>query len=114
MVIKMTKRQICCTLPDEVLEEFEKIRDEIGLPVARQVELKLKGWSIVKEEVEVVEKENEIEVHDILDVPYYSAKEKVKEYLRNNVFISVVAEQTCLDFDVIEEVLHDLYEYSGD
>lgn len=110
----MIKRQICCTLPDEVLKEFEEVESETGLPVARQVELKLKGWSIVKEEAEAVEKENEIEVHDVLDVPYYSAKEKVKEYLRNNVFVSAVAEQTCLDFDVIEEVLHDLYEFTRD
>ena len=109
----MTKRQICFQIDEEDLKEFEKVRDETGLSVSRQIEMKLMGWSIVKK-VETVKKENEIEVHDVLDVPYYSAREKVKEYLRNNVFVSAVAEQTCLDFDVIKEVMFDLFEYVDD
>lgn len=60
------------------------------------------------------EKENETEIKDVLDVPYYKAKEKVKEYLRNNVFVSVVAEKTCLDLDMIQQVLYDLFECNGD
>ena len=58
--------------------------------------------------------ESEIEIHDVLDVSCYSAEEKVKEYLRNNVFVSAVAAQTCLDFDVIKKVMFDLFEYNGE
>lgn len=57
---------------------------------------------------------NEIEINDVLDVPYYKAREIVKKYLKENIYISVVAEKTCLDFDMIETVLHDLFEYKGD
>ena len=58
--------------------------------------------------------ENEIEIHDVLDIPYYNAREIVKECLKENIHISWVAEKTHLDFDMIEEVLHDLFEYDGD
>lgn len=43
----MTKRQISFLMDKELVKEFEKIRDETGIPVSRQIELKLKGYKIV-------------------------------------------------------------------
>ena len=44
----MAKRQICFQLEEEQAKEMEVIRDETGLPISRQLELKLKGYKIVK------------------------------------------------------------------
>lgn len=109
----MTKRQVCFQIDEKDLKKFEKIKKETGLPVSRQIELKLMGWSIIKENKTDIEIDAEIDKFNS-ELPYYRAREKVKEYLRNNVFVSAVAEQTCLDFDVIKEVMFDLFEYVDD
>ncbi len=49
VVSNMGKRQICFMIDEEALKEFEQIRDRTGLPVSRQIELKLTGYSIVEE-----------------------------------------------------------------
>ncbi len=46
----MVKKQICFTVDEETAKELEKIRDETGIPVSKQVELSLKGYKIVKKE----------------------------------------------------------------
>lgn len=46
----MTKRQICVQVDEEVARRMEDIRDKTGIPVSRQIELKLKGFKIVKDE----------------------------------------------------------------
>jgi len=43
------KRQIPFLLDEKLAQEYEKLRDETGLPVSRLIELKLKGYSVVKE-----------------------------------------------------------------
>jgi len=48
----MVKKQICFTVDEETAKELEKIRDETGIPVSKQVELSLKGYKIVKREEE--------------------------------------------------------------
>lgn len=48
----MVKRQICFTVDEETAKELEKIREETGIPVSKQVELSLKGYKIVKREEE--------------------------------------------------------------
>lgn len=45
----MTKRQVSTQVNEELLKEMEKIRDETGLPISRQMNLKLKGYKIIKE-----------------------------------------------------------------
>lgn len=44
----MTKRQVCFQLEEGQAKEMETIRDETGLPLSRQLELKLKGYKIVR------------------------------------------------------------------
>ena len=46
----MTKRQICVQVDEEIARRMEDIRDKTGIPVSRQIELKLKGFKIVEEE----------------------------------------------------------------
>ena len=46
----MTKRQICVQVDEEVAKRMEDIRDKTGIPVSRQIELKLKGFKIVEDE----------------------------------------------------------------
>lgn len=51
----MTKRQICVQLDEDVAKSMEKLRDETGVPISRQIELKLKGFKIVKNEESTTE-----------------------------------------------------------
>lgn len=51
----MTKRQICVQLDEDIAKSMEKIRDETGIPISRQIELKLKGFKIVKNEESTAE-----------------------------------------------------------
>ncbi len=45
----MTKRQIIAQLDEETVKQFEKIRDETGVSISRQIDMKLRGYKIVKE-----------------------------------------------------------------
>ncbi len=44
----MPKRQICFTIDEKDVKEFEQLRDETGLPISKIIELKLKGYEIRK------------------------------------------------------------------
>ena len=46
--IFMRKTQVTTHLDEKTVKEFEKIRDETGLPISRLINLKLKGYKIVK------------------------------------------------------------------
>lgn len=46
----MVKRQICVQVDEEIAKMMEGIRDETGIPISRQIELRLKGFKIVKDE----------------------------------------------------------------
>ncbi len=48
----MTKRQICVQVDEEVAKRMEEVRDKTGIPISRQIELKLKGFKIVKDDDE--------------------------------------------------------------
>jgi hypothetical protein len=48
----MAKRQICVQVDEEVARKMEDIRDKTGIPISRQIELKLKGFKIVEEAFE--------------------------------------------------------------
>lgn len=48
----MVKKQICFTVDEKTATKLEKIREETGIPVSKQVELALKGYKIVKEKEE--------------------------------------------------------------
>jgi len=42
------KRQLSILLDEELVKELERMRDETGLPISKIIELKLKGYEIVK------------------------------------------------------------------
>ena len=42
-------KKIIFQLDKDLVKEMEKIRDETGLPISRQVNLRLKGYKIIKE-----------------------------------------------------------------
>ena len=46
----MAKRQICVQVDEDVAKRMEDIRDKTGIPISRQIELKLKGFKIVKDD----------------------------------------------------------------
>ncbi len=44
------KKQVTILLDGELVKELERLRDETGLPLSKIIELKLKGYEIVKRE----------------------------------------------------------------
>jgi hypothetical protein len=44
----MEKRKICFTIPKDMAEEMEKVKKETGVPISKQIELGLKGYSVCK------------------------------------------------------------------
>ena len=40
------KRQVCFRIEESLVKEMEQIRDQTGVPVSTQVEMRLKGFSI--------------------------------------------------------------------
>jgi len=45
----MTKRQICVQVDEEIAKRMEQIKDKTGIPISRQIELRLKGFKIVED-----------------------------------------------------------------
>jgi antitoxin component of RelBE/YafQ-DinJ toxin-antitoxin module len=54
----MGKRQICVQVDEDVAKKMEDIRDKTGIPISRQIELKLKGFKIVRDEEEPAARTN--------------------------------------------------------
>jgi antitoxin component of RelBE/YafQ-DinJ toxin-antitoxin module len=46
----MAKRQICVQVDEEIAKRMEEIREKTGIPISRQIELRLKGFKIVEDE----------------------------------------------------------------
>jgi len=42
------KRQVCFRIEESIVKEMEKVREETGVPISTQIELKLKGYTISK------------------------------------------------------------------
>ena len=47
---KKRKRQVCFTLDEDLIREMEEIREKTGVSVSTQIELKLRGYEIIKKE----------------------------------------------------------------
>jgi len=47
---KTKKRQVCFRIEETLVKEMEQIRDQTGVPVSTQVEMRLKGYSIRRSE----------------------------------------------------------------
>ncbi len=52
MGINMGKKQVCILLDEEEYKKLAKLREETGLPISKIIELKLKGYEIVKRQQE--------------------------------------------------------------
>ena len=46
---KTTKRQVCARIDESLVKEMERVKEETGVPVSQQIELRLKGYKICKE-----------------------------------------------------------------
>jgi len=44
-----TNIKLISQIDKDLLEEMKKVRDETGLPISRQINLRLKGYKIIKE-----------------------------------------------------------------
>ena len=42
------KRQVCFRIEESLVKEMQQIRDQTGVPVSTQVEMRLKGFSIAR------------------------------------------------------------------
>lgn len=42
------KRQVCFRIEESVVKEMEKIREKTGVPVSTQIEMRIKGYSIIE------------------------------------------------------------------
>ena len=42
------KRQVCFRIEESLVKKMEQIRDQTGVPVSTQVEMRLKGFSITR------------------------------------------------------------------
>jgi len=49
---KNKKKQVCIRMDESIVKEMERVRDETGVPLSQQVELKLKGYKLCKENEE--------------------------------------------------------------
>ena len=47
----MTKKQICFTIDEEIYYDLKREAEDTGLPLSKILELKIKGYKIVKKEV---------------------------------------------------------------
>ena len=52
----MTKRQVCFRIDEETVQEMEETREKTGVPVSTQIELRLKGYTIIKNSVSTEER----------------------------------------------------------
>lgn len=46
----MAKRQFTLQINEEDYKKMKEVRDEAGMPISRQADLKLRGYKIVKDE----------------------------------------------------------------
>ena len=42
------KRQVCFRIEESLVKEMEHVRDQTGVPVSTQVEMRLKGYAITR------------------------------------------------------------------
>ncbi|MGD0449999.1 MAG: hypothetical protein ABSA79_02945 [Candidatus Bathyarchaeia archaeon] len=42
------KRQVCFRIEESLVKKMEQVRDQTGVPVSTQVEMRLKGFSITR------------------------------------------------------------------
>lgn len=43
----MAKKQITSSIDEDIIKDMERLRDEAGIPVSTQIEIRLKGFTII-------------------------------------------------------------------
>ena len=46
---KEKKKQVCIRMDKSLVKEMERLKKETGVPISQQIELRLKGYKICKE-----------------------------------------------------------------
>ena len=46
---KAKKRQVCVRMDESLVKKMERLKEETGVPISQQIELRLKGYKICKE-----------------------------------------------------------------
>lgn len=101
------KKQVCFTTEEKHIKRMEEIRDETGVPVSRQIEMKLLGYDIVKEDKK--DFNNKIESYDIIKVSDDTAKSMIINYIKSDISISEIVEHLHLDLKQTSDIVSDLF-----
>ena len=46
---KTKKRQVCIRVDESLVKEMERFKEKTGVPISQQIELRLKGYKICKQ-----------------------------------------------------------------
>jgi len=59
----MGKAKITISIDKDLLAHLEKVRDIVGIPISTQIEMKLKGYSIIRnEDLKKMEENKKVEL----------------------------------------------------
>ena len=81
----MNKKQVCILLDMNLYKKLKKISEETGLPLSKVIELRLKGFEIVKARKEKRDRLSIGEIREIMEIKKEDLLDKlpVEENMRN-------------------------------
>jgi len=81
----MNKKQVCILLDMNLYKKLKKISEETGLPLSKVIELRLKGFEIVKARKEKRDRLSIGEIREIMEIKKEDLLDKlpVEESMRN-------------------------------
>ena len=81
----MNKKQVCILLDMNLYKKLKKISEETGLPLSKVIELRLKGFEIVRARKEKRDRLSIGEIREIMEIKKEDLLDKlpVEENMRN-------------------------------
>jgi len=81
----MNKKQVCILLDMNLYKKLKKISEETGLPLSKVIELRLKGFEIVRARKEKRDRLSIGEIREIMEIKKEGLLDKlpVEESMRN-------------------------------
>jgi len=81
----MNKKQVCILLDMNLYKKLKKISEETGLPLSKVIELRLKGFEIVRARKEKKDRLSIGEIREIMEIKKEGLLDKlpVEESMRN-------------------------------
>jgi len=81
----MNKKQVCILLDMNLYKKLKKISEETGLPLSKVIELRLKGFEIVRARKEKRDRLSIGEIREIMEIKKEDLLDKlpVEESMRN-------------------------------